>query len=110
VLSSGPLAGAAVFGIALVVSALRHFGGRVTIIGGRTGGYACGQWWTQIDSFNGVTNDHVTPSPGCRQAALNAVDAVVLQSALVAAAWAVLVAGFLAVRMRSPPVEAPPAT
>jgi hypothetical protein len=101
VLASGALSGVAVFGVALVVSALRHFGGRVSLLGGRTGGYACAQWWAQIDSFNGVTNDHVTPSPDCRQMALNAVDTVLLQSAFIAAAWAVLIGGFLAVRLRS---------
>jgi hypothetical protein len=33
--------------------------------------------------------------------ALNAVDTVLLQSAFIAAAWAVLIGGFLAVRLRS---------
>jgi hypothetical protein len=101
VVAGGLLAGAAVFGIALVVSGLRHFGGHVTVSGGRTGGYACAQWWMQIDTRYGLTNDHATPSPGCRQAAVNAADAVLLPSALVGAAWAVLVGGFLAVRMRA---------
>lgn len=100
-LAGGLLAGGAVFGIALAASALRHFGGHVTLIGGRTGGDACAQWWTQIDTVYGLTNDHATPSPGCRQAAVNAVDPVLLQSALVAVAWAALVGGFLAVRVRT---------
>jgi hypothetical protein len=101
VLCSGLLAGGAVFGIVVVVSALRHFGGRVTITDGGTGGYACAQWWAQLDSFNGVTNDHVTTSPDCRRAAIDAVGSALLQSALLAAAAAVLVGGFLAIRMRS---------
>lgn len=101
VLAGTLFSGGAMFGIVLVVSALRHFGGRVTLLGGHTGGYACAQWWAQIDAGYGLTNDHVTPSPDCRQTALNEVDSVLLQSALLAAAAAVLVGGLLAVRMRA---------
>ena len=88
--------GVTAFAIALLVSGLRHFGGDV-----QSGGYACAPWWAQIDSAAGLADDHVTPATDCRQAALDAVDSVLVQSALIGVAWAALVGGYLTVRRRT---------
>jgi hypothetical protein len=98
IVASAVLLGAAAFLIALLVSGLRHFGGRV-----QSGGYACAPWWVQIDSSAGLANDHFTPAFDCRQAARDVTGTIVAQFALVAAAWGGLVGGYLAMRRRNQP-------
>lgn len=96
IVATSLLLGGAAFGVTVLVSGLRHFGGQV-----QSGGYACAPWWAQIDSAAGLADDHVTPDSDCRRAAEDAVSTVLLQSGLIAVVWAGLAGGYLAVRRRT---------
>jgi hypothetical protein len=96
VVACAALLGAAAFLIVLLGSGLRHFGGHV-----QSGGYTCAQWWVQIDAPHGLADDGISPDQSCRRAALDAVGTVLSQAALVAAAWAAIVSGYLVLRRRT---------